>query len=97
MGFETVAGVGEYLLNDAKNMAEVAFSISREWQQKGLGKILIRKLAASALENGISGFIAYTSPENLGMIRLFRTLPYKIQTSIDHDTVILSCKFDEFD
>ena len=95
VGFETVAGVGEYLLNDARNMAEVAFSITKEWQQKGLGRILLEKLAAAALEKGISGFIAYTSPENVGMIRLFRNLPYRIKTSIDYDTLILSCKFDE--
>ena len=66
-------------------------------KQKGIGKILLKKLAAAALENGISGLIAYTSPENMGMIRLFRNLPYKIQTTIDYDTLILSCKFDEFE
>ena len=95
VGFETVIGVGEYLLNDAQNMAEVAFSITKDWQNKGLGRILLDKLGAAALENGISGFIAYTSPENIGMIRLFRNLPYRIKTSIDYDTLILSCKFDE--
>lgn len=96
VGFETVIGVGEYLLDETRNMAEVAFSFTKEWQKKGLGTILLKKLASAALENGISGLIAYTSPENQGMIKLFRQLPYKIQTSIDYDTLILSCKFDEF-
>lgn len=95
VGFEKVVGIGEYLLDDARNMAEVAFSIAREWQRKGVGKILLKKLAATALENGILGLIAYTAPENQAMIRLFRKLPYKITTSIDYDTLILSCKFDE--
>ena len=96
VGFETVAGVGEYWLDESKNMAEVAFSISREWQKKGLGKLLLRKLSQAAQENGILGLIAYSSPENHGMINLFRGLPYKISTQIDdYDTLILSCKFDE--
>ena len=55
IGFEQVVGIGEYLLDPAKNMAEIAFSISREFQHKGLGKTLLRKLAEAAHENGISG------------------------------------------
>ena len=37
------------------NTAEVAFSISKEYQGKGLGKLFIRKLARAARDNGISG------------------------------------------
>ncbi|MBW1838035.1 MAG: GNAT family N-acetyltransferase, partial [Deltaproteobacteria bacterium] len=47
-GFEKVVGVGEYLLDQKKNMAEVAFSVSKEWQGRGLGKILLRKLSEAA-------------------------------------------------
>jgi acyl-CoA hydrolase/GNAT superfamily N-acetyltransferase len=97
VGFETVIGVGEYLLQETKNIAEVAFSVAHKWQRKGLGKILLKKLSAAALENGILGLVAYTSAENQAMIKLFRKLPYKIQTNIDYETLILSCKFDEFD
>ncbi|MBU4319048.1 MAG: GNAT family N-acetyltransferase [Proteobacteria bacterium] len=95
VGFESVIGVGEYWLDQRKNMAEVAFSISKEWQKKGLSKILLRKLAAAAQENGILGLIAYSTPENQGMIKLFRGLPYKVMTHMDYEMLILSCKFDE--
>ena len=95
VGFEAVVGVGEYWLDETKNMAEVAFSISKEWQHKGLGKVLLEKLASAAQEIGILGLIAYSSPENQGMIKLFRGLPYKISTQIDYEMLILSCKFDE--
>jgi acyl-CoA hydrolase/GNAT superfamily N-acetyltransferase len=93
-GFGKVVAVGEYLLDPASNMAEVAFSVSREYQGKRLGRILIRKLAEAARENGISGLMAYTSPQNQGMIRLFNYLPYKIKTIFDGDMLVLSCKFD---
>jgi ribosomal protein S18 acetylase RimI-like enzyme len=76
-------------------MAEVAFSISREFQGKGLGKILINKLAEAARENGIAGLMAYTSPENQGMVQLFKTLPYKVKTAFDEDMIVLHCRFDE--
>jgi GNAT superfamily N-acetyltransferase len=93
-GFGKVVAVGEYLLDPAANLAEVAFSVSRDYQGKGLGRILIRKLAEAARENGISGMVAYTSPQNRGMIRLFNYLPYKVKTVFDGDMLVLSCRFD---
>ncbi|MCP4106217.1 MAG: GNAT family N-acetyltransferase [Desulfobacteraceae bacterium] len=96
-GFGKVVGVGEYLLNPAKNMAEVAFSVSREFQGKKMGSILLKKLAEAAQENGIAGLFAVTSPGNQGMIKLFKTLPYKVKTSFEDDMVILVCKFDEME
>jgi len=94
VGFERVVGVGEYYLEQARNVAEVAFSISKDWQGKGLGSILMKKLCEAARENGISGLFAYTSPENQRMMKLFMTLPYKVRTVVDGD-LLLSCRFDE--
>jgi len=94
-GFGRVVGIGEYLLDPSKNVAEVAFSISKEFQGKGLGKILIKKLCMAARENGIAGLVAYTSPGNKGMIKLFNTLPFKTKTFFDGDMLSLSCRFDE--
>jgi len=94
-GFGRVVAVGEYLLDTEENNAEIAFSVSKDFQGKGIGKILIKKLAEAARENGISGMHAYTSSQNKPMVKLFKMLPYKIQTSIDSDILRLSCKFDE--
>ncbi|MCG6881718.1 MAG: GNAT family N-acetyltransferase [Deltaproteobacteria bacterium] len=95
VGFGKVVGLGEYLLVPSTNKAEVAFSVSREYQGKKIGKILLLKLAQAALENGISGLFAVTSPSNLGMIHLFKTLPYKVKSVFEDDMVVLSCRFDE--
>ena len=94
-GFGKVVAVGEYLLDPAKNIAEIAFSVSKEWQGKRLGKILMKKLSEAARENGISGLMAYTLPRNQGMIKLFKSLPYKTKTLYDGEVVELTCMFDE--
>ena len=94
-GFGRVVAVGEYLLDQANNIAEVAFSVSKDWQGKGLGKILMQKLSAAARENGIAGLMAYTLPRNRSMVMLFKTLPYKVSTVYDGDVIELSCRFDE--
>jgi acyl-CoA hydrolase/GNAT superfamily N-acetyltransferase len=94
-GFGQVVGIGEYLLDTATNYAEIAFSISKAYQKMGLGKVLINKLESAARKHGIAGFFAYTSAQNLGMIRLFKRLPYKVTTAFDGDMVTLRCSFNE--
>ncbi|RLB86643.1 MAG: acetyl-CoA hydrolase [Deltaproteobacteria bacterium] len=95
LGFEKIIAVGEYFKNTIINMAEIAFSVSREYQSMGIAQILQAKLATAAKDNGIKGLIAYTSPQNKGMIRLFNKLPYSISSEKDDDMIILNCLFEE--
>ncbi|MEW6674305.1 MAG: GNAT family N-acetyltransferase [Thermodesulfobacteriota bacterium] len=95
IGFERVVAIGEYLLEPAKNMAEIAFSVTRDFQGKGLGRVLMKKLSETARENGIGGLFAYTSPQNRAMIELFKTLPYSVKTVFEGETLVLSCRFEE--
>jgi GNAT superfamily N-acetyltransferase len=94
-GFGRVVGVAESMMLVDSNMAEVAFSVSPDFQGKGLGKVFLKKLAAVARENGNRGLLAYTFPSNTGMIRLFKSLPYKVKTHYEDGDLVLSCLFDE--
>ncbi|MDX1708989.1 MAG: GNAT family N-acetyltransferase, partial [Desulfobacterales bacterium] len=94
-GFGQVVGIGECLLDPASNEAEVAFSISKAYQKRGLGKMLMDKLASAARDSGIVGLFAYTSTQNKGMIKLFKSLPYKVDSFFDGDMLKLSCKFNK--
>ncbi len=95
LGFERIIAVGEYFRNTIINMAEVAFSVSQKYQGMGIAQILLEKLAMAARDNEIKGLIAYTAPQNKGMIRLFNKLPYGIQSEKDGEMIILSCLFSE--
>ncbi len=94
-GFGKIIAVGGYVLDERNNVAEVAFSVSKPWQRKGLSKIIMRKLAEAARENGIKGLVAYTSIKNKAMISLFKTLPYKVKSVVEEDMVDLSAYFDQ--
>ncbi len=94
-GFGRVVAVGECMLLPKTNMAEVAFSVNKGYQGKGIARRILRKLADAARENGLFGLIAYTTPGNQAMIRLFRTLPYKVKSAFDGEGVSLTCRFDE--
>ncbi len=93
MGFEKIIAVGEYFKNPVINMAEIAFSVSEEYQGMGIAKILQDKLERAARQNGIKGLVAYTSKTNKGMKKLFNKLPYEIKSEIDEDMLVLSCEF----
>ena len=94
-GFSRVVGIGEYLLDADSNMAEVAFSISTNFQRKGLGHILLNKLAVAAQEHGISGLTAFVAPHNHAMMNLFKTLAFKVKTEVEDRMIVLKTRFDE--
>jgi acyl-CoA hydrolase/GNAT superfamily N-acetyltransferase len=94
-GFGRIVGVAECIRVQENNTAEVAFSVSNDFQGRGLGKIFLKKIAQIARENGLCGLIAYTVPTNKAMIRLFKTLPYKVHTLYEDGDLELSCRFNE--
>ena len=94
-GFGKVIGVGESFLIPQKNIAEMAFTVSKDYRGQGLGKVLLHKLVKAARENGIAGLVLLTDPKNSPMIRLFKSLPYKLHTAIEEHMLSLSCRFDD--
>ncbi|MBE0586033.1 MAG: GNAT family N-acetyltransferase [Desulfofustis sp.] len=94
-GFGKVIGVAESMRLTDENLSEVAFSISPEYQGKGLGRLFLQKLADAARESGVAGLIAYTFPTNTPMIALFKTLPYQVKKQLEDGELVLTCRFDE--
>lgn len=95
MGFEKVLAVGEYYLNPETNLAEIAFSVDKGWQGKGLSSIIIKKLAEAAKKNGIKGLTAYTDKENKRMVKLFNTLEYEVKNKYENNMIYLEALFDK--
>ena len=94
IGFEKIIGLGMYALEHG-TIAEVAFSVSTEWQGKGIASVLLEKIAEAARENGITSLQAYVLATNKSMIKLFKKLPYKVETTIEEGMLILRCNFEK--
>ena len=92
--YEKIIGIGEYVREGGKNIAEVAFSVLKDWQGKGIARLLLQKITETARRNGLDGLVAYTSPQNRAMIKVFKTLPYAVETVFDGDFFTLTCRFD---
>ena len=62
------------IVSDAPKTAEVALAVSDEWQGRGVGGAILRRLATVAAERGIARFTGMMLAGNTAMIRLLRSL-----------------------
>ena len=83
---EDIIAVGRYYLDEKSNMAEVAFVVRDDWQNRGIGTELLRYLTQVAMRNGIRGFTAEVLRDNRAMQRVLHKTNYKV-TSEPHEDV----------
>ena len=68
-------GVARYVrLRDTPEVAEAAVAVVDEWQHRGVGGELLRRLTDRARENGVERFQARLFALNHGMLALFEEL-----------------------
>ena len=81
-------GVARYTRdpNDPQT-AEVAVTVIDEWHRRGVGKALITRLITRATDEGIGRFTALVTNENVGSIKLLRSLDLEVSVlDRDHET-----------
>jgi acyl-CoA hydrolase/RimJ/RimL family protein N-acetyltransferase len=76
---ETVVGIGQYALYEKAHMAEVAFTVRDDYQNKGIGTELLSYLTYLANRQGLLGFTAEVLMENRPMLHLFEKMGFDIQ------------------
>jgi len=91
---ETVIGSSCYFVNQASNLAEVAFMIDPEWQGGGLGSALQRRMKEYAIARGLRGFVAEILVTNDKMIRLAGGASDDVTTERDGDSVQVTMLFE---
>lgn len=74
-GVETGVGVARFVRSTARPQeADLALTVSDEWQGRGLGGLLLRRLARRAREEGVTRFTADVLAANDAMLHLLRAL-----------------------
>jgi GNAT superfamily N-acetyltransferase len=72
---DEIVGVARYVRDpDDRERAEVAVTVSDEWQRRGVGTALLGRLAGRAAENGIRYFTGICLADNREMLQLFDEL-----------------------
>jgi RimJ/RimL family protein N-acetyltransferase len=70
-GGPRIVATGSYFAKDERT-AEVAFAVDESFQGKGLGTLLLERLAVLAVRNGFTRFWAITHADNRAMRDVFR-------------------------
>ncbi len=85
-GLPRIIATGGYVARD-ESSAEVAFAVDDEFQRKGLGGLLLERLALLAVRNGFVRFWAMTRIENDLMLETFRQSGLSIHTRVEDECV----------
>ena len=80
---EEVVAIAQYFLDPKTTAAEVAFIVQDEWQQKGMGTLLLDYLTQTARKRGVRRFHAAVLATNRPMLNIFHNSGYKVETEFD--------------
>jgi acyl-CoA hydrolase len=80
---EQIVAMTQYFLDPKTQVAEVAFLVHDEWQQKGMGTFLLEYIAKVARVRGVKSFCAKVLPDNKAMLAIFHNSGYKVNTEFD--------------
>jgi len=78
--------IGSYI-TIGSSTAEVAFAVDDRFQGKGLGSILLERLATVAAASGLQRFEATTLPENAAMLEVFHESGFEIRSRTESGTI----------
>ncbi|MFI6529709.1 GNAT family N-acetyltransferase [Streptomyces uncialis] len=73
---------------------EVALLVEDEWQRRGIGGELLRRLADMAAEAGCARLYALTQPSNAGMIAAMRGLGLPLEHQWDEGALVITARLD---
>ena len=77
-------GVARYIRDKTHpDQAEAAVAVIDEFQGRGLGRLLLTRLADSARANGVDAFIAYLAPESPAVSHLLHNVAAAITSNED--------------
>jgi ribosomal protein S18 acetylase RimI-like enzyme len=73
-----IVGAGRYIIMQP-GRAELAFAVIDQYQGQGIGKVLMRDLAAIARESGLDELFAEVLPDNVAMLKVFEKSGYDVE------------------
>ncbi|NOJ98847.1 GNAT family N-acetyltransferase [Corallococcus coralloides] len=70
-GTDEVVGMVQYILDPATGLGDVSFVVRDDWQGRGVGTALMRRIREAAMARGLSGFQADVLVTNTAMLDVF--------------------------
>jgi acyl-CoA hydrolase/GNAT superfamily N-acetyltransferase len=84
-----------YDVDPATRLADIAFVVRDDWQRKGLGTLLMRRMTEIAKERGLAGFSADVLSTNALMLGVFQKSGLELRTELDAGVYSVKMYFPE--
>ncbi|MDI3285616.1 bifunctional acetyl-CoA hydrolase/transferase family protein/GNAT family N-acetyltransferase [Polyangium sp. 15x6] len=81
-GCEEIIGLARYDVAPATRRADIAFVVRDEWQGRGVGTLLMRRMAEVARARGVTGFFADVLVSNKPMMAIFYKSGLPVKASL---------------
>jgi acyl-CoA hydrolase/GNAT superfamily N-acetyltransferase len=78
-----IIAMARYDVDPATGFADIAFVVRDEWQGKGIGTLLMRRMAEIGRARGLAGFTAVVHATNRKMLGIFHQSGLKVRTTLD--------------
>ncbi|MFE2724133.1 GNAT family N-acetyltransferase [Kitasatospora sp. NPDC059327] len=88
-----IVALGHLMWDD--DSAEVAVLVEDDWQRRGLGLDLMRRMAALSLEAGVETVYAVTHSSNTGLIATMRKLAAPLDYQVEEGTLVITAHLTE--
>ncbi|MEU6377319.1 GNAT family N-acetyltransferase [Streptomyces sp. NPDC046909] len=88
-----LVGLGHLLWDGDET--EVALLVEDDWQRRGVGAELLRRLVGMALEAGCASVYAVTQASNTGMVAAMRGLGLPLDYQIEEGTLVITARLDQ--
>lgn len=92
-GHQHVIALGQYSVEPATNMAECAFLVLDQYQNKGVGTYMLNRLIEIARDRGVKGFRAEVLFGNQAMLHVFHKCGYVIKSHMEDGVYQISFEF----
>jgi acyl-CoA hydrolase/RimJ/RimL family protein N-acetyltransferase len=82
-GRDEIVGLTRYDLDPATNLAEIAFVVKDDWQGRGVGTALMRRIAELGRARGLAGFTAEVLAQNRAMLGILQESGLTLESTLD--------------
>ncbi|HTV19249.1 MAG TPA: GNAT family N-acetyltransferase, partial [Polyangiaceae bacterium] len=86
--------MARYDMDPGTRFGDIAFAVRDEWQRRGLGSLLMRRMLDAARANGLRGFAADVLAGNRGMLMVFQQSGLTVQSRFDGSFYHLEMPFE---
>jgi acyl-CoA hydrolase/RimJ/RimL family protein N-acetyltransferase len=89
-----IVAMSRYDVDPATRLAEIAFVVRDDWQRRGIGTLLLKRMTEIARAKGLTGFRASVLATNKPMLLVFHRSGLELRSRLEGDVYALEAYFD---